>query len=85
MIQYLTLSAAEPMLYRSREGGAVKLRFDRPEGPVFSYIHKATEEQATEWKCKVGQLFAVRIATVSLRPGEAYHSARLVERINDRR
>ena len=78
MIQYLMLSAAEPMAYRSREGSAVKLRFDHPEGPVFGHIHQATEDDLLEWQGKVGQDFAVRIRTVGIEPGRHYKEARIV-------
>lgn len=53
----LQLEHVEPVAYKSREGGAVRLRFERNR---FSYIHMATEEIYNLWRERIGRYFWVQ-------------------------
>jgi len=77
MIQYLMLVEATAHKYRNCAGSAVKLRFDRPQGPIFSYIHSATEDDLVVWKARVGQEIPVSIRKRMLEPGRCYEEARV--------
>lgn len=57
MIQWLKLEDVQAWPYRSRSGGAIKLRF---EGPAFVYIHNGSEEQFDYWKTQIGKSYFIR-------------------------
>lgn len=53
----LQLVSVEPVAYKSREGGAIRLGFERNR---FSYIHMATEEIYNLWLERIGRYFWVQ-------------------------
>lgn len=53
----LQLVSVEPVAYKSREGGAIRLGFERNR---FSYIHMATEEIYNLWLERIGRYFGSR-------------------------
>lgn len=53
----LKLETVDVIGYKSRQGGAVKLKFERDR---FAYIHMATEEIYNLWKERIGRFYWVQ-------------------------